>query len=914
MVSVWPMLWASLRACVGRRGGFLALQAVLVLCVGLSLAACGGDDDDDDGSAPIDTGSGSPATTAGTGGGDGQTTGGSVEDGGPGAGDDDDNNDGGSVTDGGDGATTGGALELGTPCEADSDCAGGRCLSGEAFPGGYCTAACTASVDCGEGAACINVSLSNPVNAEDLCLVRCKGDSDCRNGYVCGADKTCFPAAAGCDECAEEGALACRADGVPVVCESVEGCFKLKPRKACPAGSACQNGLCKTTDGPTPQEKLCATCTDDASCGVPGMKCLTIGAEARCTFDCKNDTACGGTDYTCAQYVTPGSSILGDYCQPKSGQCGVAPKKAFNEACVASADCASNVCVTTASGSRCSADCTRNADCPQNAVCQWANVGLNAQDVPTGYAGVCLPTNPGGRPDGALCTSSDECLSDTCYATGVGPCTPWSDCRAACTAGDTACLGACDGRYYDATCSACATAADTCLANNGCYVNNEIDVPCLRANCLDVYGACFVWKRQECTTACVGDADCVGDLRCEPQPVTLQSGPSTINFCATNETAGCKPSNGGVEICDGLDNDCAGGVDDGGVCDGGGKVETVALGDITFDGGGTCARYLTVNVPENAVSVYLVLGDFGTRQVGVCSVLDPDGQELADLTTFYSGDGYLTLGVPNTPRTPLKAGAYQFSAGTYGNGTVRVSAKALVRTGPTPAAGTLDLNVYFVGVPGLTAAAAPTDTDFKNLLDKIRTIYRSASMTIGTVQYYDVTGADATKFSVIDSIDGYDSEFRQLVSRSNIAANPKALNLFFVRQINAGGAAGVSAGIPGVPAISGTRNSGVIVAMETGFGEWQSSIGFTAFAASHECGHFMGLFHTTELSGVTYEPLDDTPVCDSSRDKDSDGQLFPSECGGFGADNLMFWAGDGTQSGRLSADQGYVLRRNPMVR
>ena len=49
------------------------------------------------------------------------------------------------------------------------------------FPGGYCTAECTAPGECGTGAECVDLSIIS------YCVKKCSGPSDCRTdeGYLC---------------------------------------------------------------------------------------------------------------------------------------------------------------------------------------------------------------------------------------------------------------------------------------------------------------------------------------------------------------------------------------------------------------------------------------------------------------------------------------------------------------------------------------------------------------------------------------------------------------------------------------------------------------------------------------------------------------------------------------------------------
>jgi len=57
-------------------------------------------------------------------------------------------------------------------------------------------------------------------------------------------------------------------------------------------------------------------------------------------------------------------------------------------------------------------------------------------------------------------------------------------------------------------------------------------------------------------------------------------------------------------------------------------------------------------------------------------------------------------------------------------------------------------NLFFVGVPGLTAATAPANTVFQSVLSKVNAIYAQIGVQLGTVTYIDVTGADATTYTV----------------------------------------------------------------------------------------------------------------------------------------------------------------------
>jgi hypothetical protein len=110
-------------------------------------------------------------------------------------------------------------------------------------------------------------------------------------------------------------------------------------------------------------------------------------------------------------------------------------------------------------------------------------------------------------------------------------------------------------------------------------------------------------------------------------------------------------------------------------------------------------------------------------------------------------------------------------------------------------------------------------------------------------------------------------------------------------------------GIPAALTIPGTISSGVVVnvsAHETDAGFDTRELGQTI---THETGHSLGLFHTSERDGSSHDTISDTPECFGADPLDA--AACPD-----GA-NFMFWSGRDFQ---VSAGQAYVLVRSPVVR
>jgi hypothetical protein len=81
--------------------------------------------------------------------------------------------------------------ELGARCDDLDEC-DDRCLRGNRFPGGFCSASCDDDDDCPDDAACVDVD-------GGVCLINCSQAAECE---FLGADWTCSaePSGGGDDE------------------------------------------------------------------------------------------------------------------------------------------------------------------------------------------------------------------------------------------------------------------------------------------------------------------------------------------------------------------------------------------------------------------------------------------------------------------------------------------------------------------------------------------------------------------------------------------------------------------------------------------------------------------------------------------------------------------------------------------
>lgn len=229
---------------------------------------------------------------------------------------------------------------------------------------------------------------------------------------------------------------------------------------------------------------------------------------------------------------------------------------------------------------------------------------------------------------------------------------------------------------------------------------------------------------------------------------------------------------------------------------------------------------------------------------------------------------------------------------------------------------TIDFNIYLVGVPDMDAASAPDNPDMQAVLERFGDIYTQAGISLGDINYYDVTGEDAQAYQVVRS----ETDIQELVATTTRPDGDYdrvlSANIFFVRSMQLGGmgggggsAIGISEGIPGAAGLHGTPTSGVVFTSEymgetaqTQSGETLDGNQLTGVVMAHEVGHYLGLFHTSEQYGQGYDPLDDTPQCSSG---------FPDNCPDL--DNLMFPLA-GTTHTTLSDGQVHTIKANPLTK
>ncbi|MCB9535883.1 MAG: hypothetical protein H6704_06425 [Myxococcales bacterium] len=709
----------------------------------------------------------------------------------------------------------------------------------------------------------------------------------------------CKNITAGQAEAGNVGA-ACEAAGD---CDQVEAaqCLRM-PDGYCSA--SCSGGAFDCDD-----QSICDELGDQAYYCLDG--CLTDNGNS----DCRDQYRCsarpdvvnfdGAMVGVCVPKCESDSDCeAGRRCDTGSGNCVARGEKATGDACTANNQCNGGLCLKTTAfrGGYCSARCGNQfADCEPGASCvtvDGAAVCLGGCDGDGDCRGgdgykcreVARTTDSQGdsvpvRACVPRCQSNDECgdgehcdvESGDCVE-GVGDPNPLG----AFCAGDGDCAsGACltgerwPNGYCTAGCDACTGTCNTTADGDVCLAACDADLDCRPG---------YVCNDGGCTGPCKSEADCADGL-----------------VCNTSSGRCVERAQGDAQV----------------------QRVQVARG-VSVSGG--LSDPLTLDVPAGTLGFAILAEGSGADLMIIGEMVDPNGNTIYDFqdpfgsqVRFFPSEDVITQYVPSSPRSAPIPGTYTFRLIKDG-GNASVDVDAVIKTADgEPETSALDVNFFFADVSDVEAAQAGGDADFQRAVGEMKRIYQQQGIEIGEVHYCDLPGGDAARFAVIDSVDGPTSELGQMFSVSSRAGDlgcspDQALNFFMVQEIVGGRAGyiilGIAGGIPGPPGVHGTTHSGVAVTMSG----WRRNPTQLAQTMAHEGGHFLGLFHTTEAEGTAFDPLPDTPQCDNSNDRDSDGIVAYQECGGGkGAENLMFWAA-GDSAEKVTGDQGFVLVRNPALK
>jgi hypothetical protein len=308
----------------------------------------------------------------------------------------------------------------------------------------------------------------------------------------------------------------------------------------------------------------------------------------------------------------------------------------------------------------------------------------------------------------------------------------------------------------------------------------------------------------------------------------------------------------------------------------------------------------------------------------------------------------------------LPGGQWSFDVNDFANvtqgpggcdaGTLRntYDVAVVVTPGPLPATGQMAVDVY-LATKLFAAANAVNNPGVQAFAKRYASFYENAGVCVSTLTFHDLPPWAVTKFRSIDVDDDVDqdpcSNFRQMFT---LAQSGRTMALFFVDDMVASGEppgdsiVGKDGAIPGNATYNGTIAGGSAVlaadinstgGCNAGFNPTSCGPDEVATIGAHETGHFLGLFHTTEQTGDSFDSLTDSAACVCALCETDPGQLaacsqnpdggMPTlvdnavcsgatqQCGG--ANLLMFWILTTSSTGAISPQEAAVMRANPLI-
>ena len=291
-------------------------------------------------------------------------------------------------------------------------------------------------------------------------------------------------------------------------------------------------------------------------------------------------------------------------------------------------------------------------------------------------------------------------------------------------------------------------------------------------------------------------------------------------------------------------------------------------------------------LPDNTVSFAVIA--FSKSNI-VFRMQDPSKRHVfADLLKggfLYASQGSTVLLNPLVPNMPMEKGVWSYS---FQNVT---TVKMALRTGTVQS--TLPIRPIFTGTRFDSA-------DIEGVMAALEIFLKPHGLKVKSLPIRQVPDP---QFAAVKP--DFQSD---LVRRLAEFGDLQSINVFFLEELLEDTNLGIAARIPGTFGIQPLNMVMISLEQHSQLGSDDLQNHRIVQTITHEIGHLVGLFHTTEKTGRQFDPLDDTPKCDEPIYQASVETCDESQ----GVKNIMFWQYDSNQN-QLSPSQVHIFKYSPIA-
>lgn len=265
-------------------------------------------------------------------------------------------------------------------------------------------------------------------------------------------------------------------------------------------------------------------------------------------------------------------------------------------------------------------------------------------------------------------------------------------------------------------------------------------------------------------------------------------------------------------------------------------------------------------------------------------------------------EGELVVYLPLDKAFDLMPGEYKLKVATNSGKPIN-DAFVVIRSGLADCTMAIDLKLWVLSGDAQLATPAGQNAIGQKIRVAVDKILKQQNMRLGNLKFLPSTAEEKKRYARIN--DEQESDLCEKLY-AKVGNEDIGWNMALVEDAGQG-TLGFSP-VPGSVLVPDSNNSCSVTAFDSHQGDFDD-LGATIV---HEGTHFLGMMHTTEKDGKTFDPIGDTPQCPLGQfDRNRNGEMDADECAGMDGPNYIFWNPNPGASG-ITPGQAWVMRRHPL--